>query len=160
MRLIGADGETVGEFLRDDALAFADTQGLDLVLVAPDASPPVAKLTDLGRLTYQRDKKRRETKRNAVRTKLKHLKIRPKTGEHDLAVMIRRARTFLLRRDKVKLAVWFRGREHAHRDIGVARCNAVAKALADIATVEVAPHMDGRRMYMVLAPLPRQTVSA
>ena len=150
--VIDSEGQRLGEFLAADAVRFAQDQGLDLIEVSPDNTPPICKLGDYGKLKYERQKKRRAAHSRASQSQMKELKVRPKTDDHDLAVKIRRARTFLERGDRVKVAVWFRGREHAHRDIGVDQCMRIAEAVGDISRIDARPHMQGRRMYMVLAP--------
>lgn len=150
--VIDADGQRLGEFLSRDAVEFARDRGLDLVEVSPEARPPICKLADYGRLKYERQKKQRAARARSSQSQMKELKVRPKTGDHDLEVKIRRAREFLERGDRVKVAVWFRGREHAHRDIGTDQCLRIAEAVGDIARIDTRPHMQGRRMYMVLAP--------
>lgn len=150
--LVDEEGSRLGEFMRDDALDLAKTKGMDLVVVQANATPPVARVVDLGKLKYERKKKKQAAKRKSHQTQMKELKVRPKTDDHDLAVKIKRARRFLSRGDKVKLTVWFRGREHAHHEIGADQCYVIAEAVSDIAKVETPPAMDGRRMHAVLAP--------
>ena len=142
----------MGEFLTADAIEFARQSGLDLIEVAPMAQPPVCKLGDLGRLKYELSKKQKIARANSSQVSMKELKVRPKTDSHDMDVKSRRARSFLESGDKVKITVWFRGREHAHHDIGAEQCMRIAKACSDVGKVEVRPVMDGRNMHMVLAP--------
>ena len=148
----GKEGTRVGEFLTADAIEFARQSGLDLIEVAPMAQPPVCKLGDLGRLKYELSKKQKIARANSTQVTMKELKVRPKTDAHDMDVKSRRARSFLESGDKVKITVWFRGREHAHHDIGAEQCMRIAEACSDVGKVEVRPVMDGRNMHMVLAP--------
>jgi len=150
--VIDEEGERLGEFMTRDAVALAEERGLDLVEVSPNARPPVCKITDYGRMKY--DKKRREAqaRKNQVKVELKEVKLRPKTDEHDMNVKIGHARRFLLEGNKVKVTLRFRGREHAHRDIGAGKCLSVAKAVEECGAIEIMPRMEGRQMFMILAP--------
>jgi translation initiation factor IF-3 len=156
--VIDDDGSKLGEFLTEDAIRVAEERGLDLVEVAPTARPPVCKITDYGKLKYDKKKREQEARRNQVQTTLKEIKLRPKTEEHDLQVKIRAARHFLEEGNKVKITVRFRGRELAHRDIGAQQCSHLAEALTEVAAVETPPRMDGRQMFMMLAPTKRPVV--
>jgi translation initiation factor IF-3 len=150
--VIDEAGEKLGEFLTEDAIRLAEDRGLDLVEVAPMARPPVCKITDYGKLKYEKKKREQESRRHQVQVVLKEIKLRPKTEEHDLGVKMRAARSFLEEGNKVKFTVRFRGRELAHRDIGAQQCMHLADALKDVGNVETPPRMDGRQMFMVLAP--------
>lgn len=150
--VVDEKGTRIGEFLTQDAIDYAKASGLDLIEVAPKARPPVCKLGDLGKIKYELKKKRKAAKANQSQVNVKELKVRPKTDEHDMHVKSRRARRFLRNGDKVKITVWFRGREHAHHDIGAEQCLRIADAVSDVGEVELRPKMDGRRMHMVLAP--------
>jgi len=145
-------GEKLGEFLTKDAVDLARSRGLDLIEVASGARPPVCRIADYGRLKYERKKKESVARKNQATVSVKEIKIRPKTDEHDYQVKLRNTRRFLEAGDKVKVTVRFRGREHAHRDIGVSRCEDLASAVEDLASVEARPKMDGRQMVMMLAP--------
>jgi translation initiation factor IF-3 len=109
-------------------------------------------------LKYDKKKREQEARRNQVQVVLKEIKLRPKTEEHDLGVKTRAARHFLDEGNKVKITVRFRGRELAHRDIGAQQCQAMAEALTDVAVVETPPRMDGRQMFMMLAPTKKPTM--
>jgi len=135
-----------------DAIALARERGLDLIEVAPDARPPVCRIADWGQLKYERKKKDTAARKKQVKIQLKEIKLRPKTDVHDFDVKTRHARRFLEAGDKVKVTVRFRGREHAHREIGAERCLAVAAALEEVGLIETRPRMDGRFMVMILAP--------
>lgn len=150
--VIDEEGNKLGEFQPHDAMTIAKERGLDLVEVAPNANPPVCKFADYGRMKYDRKKAKSEAKRNASQRQLKELKVRPKTDDHDLDVKVRKARDFLDRGDLVKIVVFFRGREHAHRDIGAEQCQRIADAVSDLAKIESPPRMEGRRMQMILTP--------
>ena len=150
--VVDEEGAKLGEFLTEDALAMAREKGLDLVEVAPLARPPVCRITDFGKLKYEKKKKDAETRRKQVIVEVKEIKLRPKTDDHDMDVKERAIRRFLEDGDKVKVTVRFRGREIAHRDIGEGQCKVLADRLADAAIIEQTPRMDGRQMVMLLAP--------
>jgi translation initiation factor IF-3 len=154
--LIDEQGNRLGEFMTDDALRLAQERGLDLVEVAPNARPPVCKIADYGRLKYEKKKKEAAARRNQVQVQLKEVKLRPKTDDHDMETKVRHARRFLDEGDKVKVTVRFRGREMAHRDIGVSICREVAERCKDLGTVETMPRMEGRQMFMILAPIKKK----
>lgn len=150
--VVDEEGQKLGEFLTEDALALARERGLDLVEVAPMARPPVCRITDFGKLKYEKKKRDAQTRKNQVIVEIKEIKLRPKTDDHDFDVKERAVRRFLEEGDKVKVTVRFRGREIAHRDIGEDQCRKLAEKLADAAVVEQPPRMDGRQMVMLLAP--------
>ncbi len=150
--VVDEEGRKLGEFLTKDAIQLAQDRGLDLIEVAPQARPPVCRIGDYGQLKYERKKKAAAARKNQVRVQLKEVKLRPKTDDHDMDVKVRHARRFLGEGNKVKVTIRFRGREHAHRDIGRAQCLRVAEACEDLGSIESQPRMDGRQMFMVLAP--------
>jgi translation initiation factor IF-3 len=150
--VVDEEGNKLGEFLTEDALHLARERGLDLVEVAPMARPPVCRITDFGKLKYEKKKREAEARRNQTVVEIKEIKVRPKTDDHDMDVKERAIRGFLEEGDKVKITVRFRGREIAHREIGEDQCKVFADRLADVAMVEQAPRMDGRQMIMMLSP--------
>lgn len=152
IRVVDQDGEMLGVIERDEAQNIADEAGLDLVEVAPNVRPPVCRIMDFGKFKYEQAKKAsKNAKQHQVQ--VKEIRLRPKTGDHDIEFKMKRARSFLEQRDKVKLNVMFRGREHAHHDRGMEMLNEIIEALEDIAKVEKAPGMEGgRTMSAVLAP--------
>lgn len=142
----------LGEMETDAALRLAQDQGLDLVEVSPEARPPVCRIMNYGKVLYERQKKSGGSKQH--KTQLKQLRLRAKTGQHDIDVKVSKARQFLSRRDKVKINVMFRGRENAHHDRGREMLEEIIKSLEDIASVEQPPKMEsGRMMSVMLAPL-------
>ena len=145
-------GNKLGEFLTRDALELARDRGLDLIEVAPNARPPVCRLGDFGKMKYERKKKEAASRKNQATVSVKEVKLRPKTDEHDFDVKVKHARRFLESGDKVKVTVRFRGREMAHKDIGVKRCRELADAVADLGSPETRPSMEGRQMSMIIAP--------
>lgn len=153
MLVIDEEGTKLGEFQPYDAVQMAKERGLDLVEVAPNANPPVCRIADYGRMRYENSKRSAAARKNQTNTQLKELKVRPKTDDHDMNVKIRRSRSFLEDGNKVKITVWFRGREHAHHDIGADQCYRIADAVEDVGKIESEPRMEGRNMFMILAPL-------
>lgn len=130
----------------------ADEHGVDLVEVAPNANPPVCRLMDYGKFRYEQSKKEREARKNQRQTELKEVRLKPKTGDHDLGVKARQARKFLQAGDKVKFTVRFRGRELAHTEVGREVLDEIVEQLRDIAVIEQKPLMESRAMTVVLAP--------
>ena len=135
-----------------EAFEMAQSSGLDLVEVAPTAKPPVCRILDYGRLKYQQTKKDREARRNQKVVLLKEVRIRPKTGDHDLQIKSRKVKKFLSDGDKVKVTVRFRGREMAHPQMGRKVLEQLLHHLAGIAHIERMPDIEGRAMTMILAP--------
>jgi translation initiation factor IF-3 len=134
------------------ALAAAQEFGLDLVEVSPNAKPPVCKIMDYGRYKYEQTKKQQEAKKKQATFQLKEIKVRPKTGEHDLQTKLGHIRKFLERKDKVKVTVMFRGREIALSDRGRELLALIASEVEGLASVEQEPKFEGRTIMMILAP--------
>ncbi len=124
---------------------------MDLIEVAPTARPPVCRVGDYGRLKYDRKKREAEARKNRSTVQLKEIKVRPKTDDHDMAFKIKNALRFLGEGNKVKVTVRFRGREHAHHDIGAQQCMVLYEAVKDYCVIELRPRMEGRQMTMILA---------
>jgi translation initiation factor IF-3 len=135
-----------------EALEAAAEFGLDLVEISPNANPPVCKIMDYGRYKYEQTKKRHEAKKKQTTFQLKEIKVRPKTGEHDLQVKVGHIKKFIGKKDKVKVTVIFRGREITLSQLGQAVLEKIANDTADIAAVEQRPKFEGRTLVMVLAP--------
>jgi len=134
-----------------DALEAAQSRDLDLVEVAPSANPPVCRLMDYGKFLYEQAKKERKA-RKAQKTEVKEIRLRPKTGQHDVAFKVRDARRFLDSGLKVKVRVRFRGREITYPEIGREMLKRIAEELGDVSEVEQRPRMEGRSMLMILSP--------
>jgi len=134
-----------------DALRMAEDFALDLVEVSPTAEPPVCRIMDYGKFLYERAKKERKS-RQVSRYEVKEIRLRPKTGEHDVAFKIRDARRFLKAGHKVKVRVRFRGREINYPEIAVRLLERVATELADVSTIEKKAYMEGRSMLIILSP--------
>ena len=150
--VIDENGNKLGEFLTADAISLAHERDLDLVEVAPNGRPPVCKIGDYGRIKYDRKKREASARKNQVQVQVKEIKVRPKTDNHDMAVKVKRTHKFLSAGNKVKVTVRFRGRELAHREIGTQRCLEIAKEVEDVGIIESSPRMEGRQMFMILAP--------
>jgi len=152
VRVIDPDGNQLGVIPTQEALKAAVEFGLDLVEVSPNANPPVCKIMDYGKYKYELTKKLQEAKKKQSSFQLKEIKIRPKTGDHDLQVKIGHIRKFLEKKDKVRVTVIFRGREITLSDRGRELLGQVAETVSDISAVEQFPRFEGRTMIMVLAP--------
>ena len=150
VRVIGADGAQLGILPTDEALRQARAAELDLVEVAPTERPPVCRIMDYGKFKYQQ--KERQHKGHSHQVKIKEIRVRPKTGDHDIQVKVNKAREFLANKDKVIVTVVYRGREMAHVDEGRRVIDDVLAQLADVSKVEAAPVHHGRRMICTLAP--------
>ena len=135
-----------------DALVRAEQAGLDLVEVAPTADPPVCRIMDYGKFKYEKSKKAKEAKKKQHVMHLKEIKLHPKTDEHDFNFKMEHARKFLLKGDRVKATVVFRGREITHIDFGYRILERLDNCLADLAQVEVAAKMEGRNMISIYVP--------
>jgi translation initiation factor IF-3 len=136
----------------DAALRIAGEKGLDLVEVAPQASPPVCRLMDYGRYKYETIRKEKEARRKQATVRLKEMKLRPKVADHDFQTKFKGVRQFLEQGEKVKVTIMFRGREMVHQDIGRKLLDRVAEEAQGLAVVERQPLMEGRNLHMILAP--------
>uniref|UniRef100_UPI001F323DF5 translation initiation factor IF-3 n=1 Tax=Puerhibacterium puerhi TaxID=2692623 RepID=UPI001F323DF5 len=156
VRLIGPGGEQVGVVRTEVALRLAQDADLDLVEVAPDARPPVAKLMDYGKFKYESDMKAREARRNQANTALKEIRFRLKIDPHDYATKKGHVERFLAAGDKVKVMIMFRGREQSRPEMGVRLLQRLADDVAELGFVESMPKQDGRNMTMVLGPVKKK----
>lgn len=151
--VIDPDGKKLGVMKLKEALDIAQNEyGLDLVEVAPNAKPPVCRIMNYGRWKYEQEQKLKKAKKHQQSIVIKEIKIRPKIGDHDLQVKLKHAREFLSEGNKVKITLRFRGREIVHQDLAVKLLSRIAESLADIATVESSPKMEGKLMVMMLSP--------
>ena len=155
MRVVGPDGEQLGILPVEQALARAQDLGMDLVEVSPMAKPPVCKIMDYGKFKYTEKKKQNEAKKKQVVVQLKEVKLRPRTEEHDYNVKIGKIREFLQEANKARVTVMFRGREITHRELGQKVLQRVIEDVKEVAVIESAPRMEGRQMFMILAPNPK-----
>ena len=152
VRLIDPDGNQAGIVPLTKALQSAAAFGLDLVEISPNANPPVCKIMDYGKYKYELTKKKQEAKKKQITFQVKEIKLRPKTGDHDLQVKIGHIKKFLGKRDKVKVTVIFRGREIMLSDRGRELLEHVVEETAELSVVEQAPKFEGRAMVMILGP--------
>ena len=157
VRLIGPDGEQVGVVRVDAAMKLAEEVNLDLVEVAPDARPPVAKLMDYGKYKYEAAMKARDARRNQANTQLKEIRFRLKIDSHDYETKRGHAIRFLKGGDKVKAIIQFRGREQSRPEMGIRLLERLADDVAEFGSVESQPRQDGRNMTMVIGPMAKKT---
>ncbi|HZG73038.1 MAG TPA: translation initiation factor IF-3 [Chondromyces sp.] len=152
VRLIDQNGEQLGVKSKFDALEIASRVNLDLVLVAPNAKPPVARIMDYGKYRFEQQKKEKEARKNQKVINLKEVRLSPTIDEHDFNTKLRNAIKFLEKGDKVKASIRFKGRAITHKEIGQRVLDRFAEECKDVATVETKPKMDGRSMFLILAP--------
>jgi translation initiation factor IF-3 len=147
-----ADGSNHGVVDTRDAMEMARNLRMDLIEVAPAANPPVCRIMDYGKFTYEREKKERAAKKSQKQIEVKGVQLRPKTTDHHLLFKIRAARRFLEQGNKVKVNLKFRGRENTHVDVGRRMIEKVLQGVADLAVIEVSPGIEGKGMLAVVAP--------
>ena len=152
VRLIGAEGEQLGVKTTDEAREYAYDQGLDLVEVAAQADPPVAKVMDFGKYRYELEQKAKAARKNQTQIHVKEIKLRPKIGIHDYETKKGHVVRFLNQRAKVKVTIMFRGREREHPDRGRDLLMRLAEDVKELGTIESQPLLEGRNMTMVLGP--------
>ncbi len=152
VRLVGADGGQRGIVTREEALAEARASGLDLVLVAPEAEPPVCKVMDYGKHLFELKKTRAAQRKKQKQIQVKEMKFRPGTEEGDYQVKLRNLKRFLEEGDKAKVSLRFRGREVVHPEIGMELMSRIASDLEELGAIESEPKFEGRQVIMVLAP--------
>jgi len=156
IRCIDEDGEALGVIRTRDALVRAHESGLDLVEINATAKPPVCRIMDHGRFKYEQDKKKKEQKKRQVVVKLKEVKFHVNVGDHDYDTKMRHAFEFLEQGNRVKFTLMFRGRENAHRELGFELMKRVQKDIAEVATVELAPRLQGRNIFMMVVPIKKK----
>ncbi|HKL22062.1 MAG TPA: translation initiation factor IF-3 [Tichowtungia sp.] len=152
IRCIDEDGEQMGVIPTRQALIRAHETGLDLVEINATAKPPVCRIMDHGKFKYEQDKKKKEQKKKQTVVKLKEVKFHVNVGEHDYETKMRHAFEFLEEGHRVKFSLMFRGRENAHRELGFELMKRVAADIAEVATVEQAPRLQGRNIFMMVVP--------
>ena len=155
VRLVGPTGEALGIVPTPVAQAKARDLGLDLVEISPTARPPVCKIMDYGKFRYEQGKKAKQNRRNAAATRVKEVQFHPSVGDADYAVKLRKLKDFLSEGARVKVALFFRGRENAHKELGFDLMNRVLSDASDIGVVEQAPKLLGRNIQMTLMPKPK-----
>ncbi|SFB24574.1 bacterial translation initiation factor 3 (bIF-3) [Lentibacillus halodurans] len=153
VRLIDSNGDQLGVKSRNEALDIAQNRNLDLVLVAPNAKPPVCRIMNYGKYRYEQQKKEKEARKKQKIINVKEVRFTPGIGDHDFNTKLKNARKFLSKGDKVKASVRFRGRAITHKDLGREVLDRLAEETNDVATIESKPKMEGRNMFMMLAPV-------
>ncbi|MCP4653063.1 MAG: translation initiation factor IF-3 [Candidatus Omnitrophica bacterium] len=152
LRVIGSKGEQLGVFTREIALQKAREVDLDLVEVASQASPPVCRIMDFSKYLYDQKKKEREVKKIQKQTQLKEVRISPRIGNHDYEIKLKRIKEFLDKRHKVRIRMFFRGRENAHRDIGKKVIERLIVDVGKTGKIDRDPHMLGKTLVLILCP--------
>lgn len=150
--MVGANGEQVGVVSRDEALLEAKRSGMDLVMIAAEADPPVVKVMDYGKHLFELKKTKAVQRKKQKQIQVKEMKFRPGTEEGDYQVKLRNLKRFLDEGDKAKVSLRFKGREVVHPEIGLELLNRIGKDLEEMATIESEPKFEGRQVIMVLAP--------
>ena len=152
VNVIDSEGEALGNLPIDEAMNLAEERGMDLVEVAPEAKPPVCRIMDFGKHKYRLSKRAHEAKKNQKITHVKEIKFRPKTGVHDYNFKMKNITKFLEAGDKVKVVIFFKGREIVHRDQGEMILQRIVKDSDDFGVVEQTSRQEGRTLMMILAP--------
>ena len=152
VRVIGADGEAVGVVSIDEAKQLAYNSDLDLVEISPNADPPVCKVMDYGKFQFEQNKKQQAAKKKQKQIQVKEIKFRPGTEEGDYQVKLKSLTKFLEEGNKTKITLRFRGREMAHKELGMELLKRIEKDLEELAAVEQFPKLEGRQMVMVMGP--------
>lgn len=153
IRLVGADGEQLGVTTSRDALEKAYAMGLDLVLIAPNAQPPVCRIMDYGKYRYDRDKREKEAKKKQQTVDVKEVQLSCRIDTHDFNTKANNAIRFLKGGDKVRVVLLFRGREMAHTEVGLELINKFIEACSEYGSADKAPVLDGRRMNVTISPI-------
>ncbi|MBI2845606.1 MAG: translation initiation factor IF-3 [Chloroflexi bacterium] len=159
VRVIGEEGGQLGIMPIAQALSLARSRNLDLIEVAPQAVPPVCRILDYGKFIYERHKREKEARKAQKAIEVREMRFRPKTGAFHQEIKAKRVRKFLEQGAKVRLRVLFRGRENTHPEVGFSLLQDLAKMLEDVGAVDTQPQMEGRSVFMILAPLKRKTAN-
>ena len=136
----------------NDAIEKAKEYGLDLIEISPNAKPPVCKILDIGKYKYEQEKKMKESKKHQKNITVKEMRLRPKTQEHDYQIKLNHIKKFLSNKDKVKVNIFFKGREITHQELGRAMVDKLQEDLQDVGQVENIPKLEGRNIIVVFAP--------
>ena len=157
IRVVGSDGEQLGVMSSEEALRKAYDEGLDLVMMAPQAVPPVCKIMDYGKYRFERDKKQKEARKKQQIVKVKEVQLSCRIETHDFETKVRHAHRFLGEGNKVRVVLRFKGREMSHMAIGREIIDKFAEVCSDVGTVDKKPAVDGRIMSMVVTPISQKT---
>jgi translation initiation factor IF-3 len=152
VRVISDDGSQLGILPTHEAIELANDKGLDLVEVAPNADPPVCRIMDFGKYKYKTSKKVQETRKKGKAAQLKEVKVRPNTDAHDLETKIRNIKKFLIKKDRVKITLMFKGRELTYKDAAIALLNRMAEDVKEEGSIDQEPKLEGRNMTMLIVP--------
>ncbi len=152
--MIDDEGKMLGVFHPREALKLAEERGLDLIEIAPTATPPTCKIMDYGKWKYEAKKKAHQARKNQTVIIVKEIQLRPRTEQHDVDTKLRHARRFLLEGDKVKINLRFLGREMAHQQLGIGLINKFIESLSDLCLIEVAPKSEGKQLFAMVGPDP------
>jgi len=152
VRVVSSEGEQLGVMPIQQALETARQRELDLVEVAPEAAPPVCRIMDFGKFKYMQARRQKEARKKQTVIVVKEVKMGPKTERHDFEFKLKHVRRFIEEGNKAKVTVRFKGREMAHTELGWKMLNKMTEAVADVATVENHPRMEGRMLSMILSP--------
>ena len=153
VQVIASNGENLGILNTNQAISMAKEEGLDLIEIAPKANPPVCKIIDIGKFKYDAQKKANKAKKKQKIVSLKEIKLRPVTGTHDYDFKVKNAKKFIIKGDKVKFTIRFKGRELQHSHLGNELMNKIKEDMKEIGKVELDPKFDGKQMIMVIQPL-------
>ncbi len=160
VRLVDEDGSQIGVIKTDEALAMAQERDLDLVEVAPESRPPVARLLDYSKYKYEQEQKAKAARKHQQQVNVREIKLRPKIADHDYNTKKGHVERFLKHQDKVKVTIMFRGREQAHPERGRALLERLFEDVGELAVIESSPQQEGRNMHMMLAPSPESAARA
>ncbi|MEE6673615.1 translation initiation factor IF-3 [Pediococcus acidilactici] len=152
VRLIGVNGDQLGVKSKAEAIQIAEEANLDVVVVSPKAKPPVAKIMDYGKYRFEQQKKKREARKKQKTVSIKEIRLSPTIDTNDFNTKLKNAKKFLGKGDKVRVSIRFKGRAITHKDIGRKVLERMAEEASDVARIEARPKMDGRSMFLVLAP--------
>ena len=153
VQTIGSDGNNLGTMPLNKAIELAKKEGLDLIEISPNANPPVCKIMDMGKYKYDLQKKANQAKKKQKTVSLKEIKLRPGTETHDYNFKIKNAKKFIIKGDKVKFTVKFKGREMQHTELGKNLMDRIIEETKDIAKIESKPKFEGRQMVMIIQPI-------
>jgi translation initiation factor IF-3 len=152
LRIIDEEGKQIGIFITREALRIAGEKGLDLILISPQADPPVAKIADWGKFKYEKTKEEKELRKSQKAQALKEIKLTPKIGEHDLNVRINRIREFLEKKYKIKVTVRFRGRDVVHKELGFEVLKRLVDGVAETGVPDAPPKFEGKQLAQIIVP--------
>ncbi len=150
LRVIDEDGNQIGVMSKEEAISLAQSKDLDLVEISPNAKPPVAKVVDWGKYNYQKTKQLQKSKKNSKTFEVKQMRFSLKIGDHDLEIKLNKVKKFLDQGHKVKIVIFYRGRELAHKDIGFSLADKVIEMLGESVVVDQTPQLAGKQLIFVV----------